>query len=755
MPAKKSIIIGAFGLGFLSTSTQVIMMRELLVDFTGNELTLATTLAVWLLSVGAGSFIFRRMSARPVPAGLLFIIAGMLAPLQVVLARCLDQAAGTIGEIASPAMVVALSIACVAPVAIALGGLFVGLVALASRSEDSRAVPIVYGYEAAGSAAAGVVVSILLLRQMNSFACMGVGGLGAVLCGAYLMYRHRRSGGGVALSATLHTAFAAPALAALAGVIVFSGHLDLATRRIQWSPLPVVTTIESRYGNLLVTRRDDTFDLFETGSLSYTIPDLLLAEEGAHIPMLYHPDPKHVLVIGGAGSGIVGEVAKHPSVRSVDYVELDPEIIRLTREYAPPGWLESRPGVKVLPIYGDGRKFVSSTNKVYDVVIIAVGVPVTLQTDRYYTVEFFRQVDRLLATDGLMAFEVPSGGAYIGPELGSLISTLRNTSARVFEDVILLPGDYIHFLASQRLDLEARTDSLPAVLGEREVRTSFVDEYHLFDRLAPLRRTDLDSAVTAYDTGGVNTDLKPVSASYAVERWAKHFRSGRFLAALVGHTSLGSYMLALLISAGLAVPLLMRAVGMPWKAMPSSLTLYALGLTSMFTQVLVIVGFQIVNGYVYGWIAALTASFMLGMGLASGAAGVRGLTGKPRHLPLLAVALAALPLAALGAMRLADPAASAGMPHLADSLFVGLAFAAGALGGLAFALASTLLARADKNVVAAGALAYGLDLCGAAVAGFTAALLAIPSLGVAGSAYAVALFNAFVLALVVFWRPRK
>jgi hypothetical protein len=361
----------------------------------------------------------------------------------------------------------------------------------------------------------------------------------------------------------------------------------------------------------------------------------------------------------------------------------------------------------------------------------------------------------VLDPGGLLAFKVPSGEAYVSPELGALLSTLRNTCGRVFEEVTLVPGDYIHFLASQSLSLGARTDSLAGVLRDRGIETSFVDEYHLFDRLAPLRRSELDSVTALYDTRTVNSDFRPVSASYAVARWAKHFQSGRFLAALVERASPTSFVLGLLVSVSLIVPLLVRAAGSPRRALPGSLTLYALGLTSMFTQVLIIVGFQIVSGYVYGWIAVLIASFMLGMGLASGAAGIRGLVGKPAHLPFLMAGLGGLPLAALAAMRLADHLSSGGLAHLTDLVFVGLALVTGALGGTVFALGSTLLIRVGRGVVDGGALAYALDLCGATVAGFTTAFLAIPSFGIAGSAYAIAAFNAVLLVVILVWRPLR
>jgi spermidine synthase len=753
MLGKRPLIAMALCLGFVSTTTQVIILRELLVAFTGNELTLATTLATWLLSIAAGCFIFGRFArTRSLTAvGFLFIIAAPVVVFQAVLVRILDPLVGAFGEILSPAAVIGLSAACIAPGAVILGALFVGLVALAEDAEHARAIPLIYGYEAVGSAVAGALLSFYLLQSTTSFTGLAVGGTLSLACGSYLLLgrrpRVRREAWIVMVGG----------LAALLCVFATSGRLDLATRGIQWRPFHVVRSVETKYGNILVTGRDDTFDFFETGNLAYTVPDLMYAEESTHIPMLYQPRPQKVLVIGGAGSGIIGEVAKYRTVGVVDFVELDPEVIRLTNDYAPRGWLEGPAGTTVTPIYGDGRRYVATAGRTYDVVILSVGVPVTLQTARYYTTEFFRQVAGVLAPDGVLGLEVPSGGAYVSPELGSLLSSLENTCQGVFDHVTLVPGDYIHVVASPTLPLGSLTDSLPAVLAERGIQTSFLDRYHLFDRLSPLRRSDLDSVVAGYDTGAVSSDARPVSASYAIARWAKHFRSGRMLASMVQHATPFRFALGLLVSAIIVAPLLMRATRSPWSALPGSLSLYALGLTSMFTEVLVIIGFQVANGYVYGWIAALIASFMLGMGLASSLAASHRPVCTRFRLALLMLCLVALPPASLLVLGFAGSAGMATHAVLTDLPFAALAFAAGGLGGLVFAFGSAFLIDRGHRVIEAGTLAYSLDLCGATVAGFTTGFLAIPALGMRDSAYAVAAFNAVLLAVMLAWeltRPR-
>lgn len=55
----------------------------------------------------------------------------------------------------------------------------------------------------------------------------------------------------------------------------------------------------------------------------------------SHIPMLAHPNPKQVLVIGGGDGGTVREVLKHPSVERVVLCEIDGLVIESSREFLP------------------------------------------------------------------------------------------------------------------------------------------------------------------------------------------------------------------------------------------------------------------------------------------------------------------------------------------------------------------------------------------------------------------------------------
>lgn len=742
MPAKRALIPAALCLGLLGTTTQVLIIRELLVAFTGNELTIATTLAFWLLFVAGGCLLWKRAATRhrtSTPAGLLLIGAGCAAVLQVAAIRLVHPLAVTFGEIPAPGVVMLLSAIGVAPSGMILGAVFVSLVALADRSPARLPVSAIYGAETIGSGIAGTLVGLFLSEVLNPVAIAALAALVGLAAGGYLLLedgiRRHRAG----------SAFTVLCLAALAAVLSLSGDIDLDTRGIQWRPLEVAETVDSRYGNIVVTERGGIHDFFETGVLAFTIPDPLYAEECAHIPLLHHPGPKDVLLIGGAGSGLVAEVAKHPSVGHITYVELDPAVLRLAGKYSPSGWLAA-PGIETTPVYGDGRSFVAGAPAPFDVVIVSVGMPVSLQVNRYYTAEFFELVRSVLQPDGILALKIPSEGAYLSPELASLLAALMNACRRSFASVEALPGDYIHLLASPRLDLASRRDALRETLRKRGLETSYITDAALRDRLSPFRSAVLDSLIRKHDTGIVNTDGRSVSFSYAIGLWARQFRTGRFVQAVTSWLNLRKCVAVLLLLCLATAITHLRFSGCPWPALPAAIGVYSMGFTTMFCQILIVLSFQIVSGYVYTRIAVIVAAFMVGMGAAAIITGLRHRGAqRPATLVILQGGFVFVPLLILLALnQLKSP--GAGFPHAADAVFMGLALLTGALGGTVFATASSIMTDLSPGRVDAGAIAYSVDLIGACLAGFTTGLFIVPALGIGQSAYAVAAAN---LALVV------
>jgi spermidine synthase len=55
----------------------------------------------------------------------------------------------------------------------------------------------------------------------------------------------------------------------------------------------------------------------------------------AHVPLHAMEAPETVIVIGGGDGGVIREVVKHPSIRKVYLVDIDPEVTRVTKAFFP------------------------------------------------------------------------------------------------------------------------------------------------------------------------------------------------------------------------------------------------------------------------------------------------------------------------------------------------------------------------------------------------------------------------------------
>jgi spermidine synthase len=118
-----------------------------------------------------------------------------------------------------------------------------------------------------------------------------------------------------------------------------------------------------------------------------------------HVVLHAHPDPKKVIVIGGGDGGVVREVLKHKSIEKIYFIEIDEEVINVSKKYFPEvacGVDDKRVEIKCM----DGAEFVKGREGDIDAVIVdstdIIGFAKSL-----FTVEFFKSVKDSLTSDGM------------------------------------------------------------------------------------------------------------------------------------------------------------------------------------------------------------------------------------------------------------------------------------------------------------------------------------------------------------------
>lgn len=160
-----------------------------------------------------------------------------------------------------------------------------------------------------------------------------------------------------------------------------------------------------------------------------------------HLPMLLHPRPERVLVIGLGSSETLASTLRHPSVREVDCIEISPAVVEAAGRYFQP---ERRPleDPRVALRVGDGRVHMAMTDQRYDVIVSQPGNPWMAGASALFTREYFQQMKQRLAPGGVVGVWVQGFSA--SPES---VNALIGTFTSVFEHADLwetrVLGDYI------------------------------------------------------------------------------------------------------------------------------------------------------------------------------------------------------------------------------------------------------------------------------------------------------------------------
>ena len=501
-----------------------------------------------------------------------------------------------------------------------------------------------------------------------------------------------------------------------AGLIVAASvyNLDDISCNLQFAGQKVVYHGASPYGMLVVTEDAGQYNFIEDGLPLFSTHNIEQVEETVHYAMAQRPDAKRVLLISGGASGTTQEILKY-SQAEVDYVELDPLVLEVARRFLP-RQLDS-PRIHV--INADGRQYVRQTGDRYNVVIVDVPDPSTSQINRLFTREFFDQVHRVLAPDGVMSLSLGSYEGYISKELARLIAVADRTLQQSFKHVLILPGARNFFLASDGQLTAAVAERIDrAGISTRLVDRSYCDAMLTPDRMADVRR------VLSADVP-INEDFNPILYFYHLRYWISQFT-----------LSFG------LLEAGGVVILLIYLL----RLRPVPLALFAGGFAASALEVVLLLGFQILYGCVYHQVGLIITMFMLGLGAGSLVMNrLLPVCGR-NHLVALALAITiysvCVPyiLMALGHSE-SNVAAWAAIPAMTLLLAM--------LVGMEFPLAGKV---GFQEVAATAARLYTADYIGAALGALLVSTLLIPVLGVTAVCLMAAGLNLLAAGMMIILR---
>ncbi|UCF43619.1 MAG: tetratricopeptide repeat protein, partial [Planctomycetota bacterium] len=232
--------------------------------------------------------------------------------------------------------------------------------------------------------------------------------------------------------------------------------------------------------------------------------DMKTQTVSAHFPMLFHPNPKTVMVLGLASGVTAGESLYYP-IEQLDVLEIGQQVVEASDFFRP--WnneVLSNPRTNL--IIQDGRAHLQLTGRRYDVIISEPSNPWMAGMATLFTRDFFGLVDDRLNEDGIFVQFIHSYQMD-----WPTFSLVGRTFTRVFPNSVLVvtePStvgiDYllIGFKSNDRLVLDIAKQNI--IYAQRSTSVSLASPELLYRLVVSENLQEL------FGQGPVNTDNWPV-----------------------------------------------------------------------------------------------------------------------------------------------------------------------------------------------------------------------------------------------------
>jgi len=425
--------------GFCGLASEIIWMRIVSTFVPNRAYSFGIVLGIYLLGYAIGNFWSARLAERPQRIRLylyrLFISLGIIFLLAIPLTRLLPDFLYHIRfyliepwkQFVLPPGIISFFL--IFPSTVVMGTILPLLVALfkTEKSQAGQEVGMLYGINIFSSILGSLSAGFIFLPIFGSLRTNLLLGMVYTSLGIAVFITKKGRSVQRRRLAPLGIAFTS-FLCALSGIVFYSSLPK---------PLPVSVTRDA-------TRFDELHFFKETSSGTISVVEdkksgirwsfinnsavcgttydaLKVVRILAHLPMLAHPDPKEVLVIG-FGLGITAGNVLSYDVDHVDCVELCPEIVEAAPLFQSfnRNVLEDQ---RISIIGGDGRTWLKRTAKKYDVITCDPTHP-ALGSGNLYTREYFQLIKTRLSQQGVFVQYFPF--RFITPaELQKAIATFH------------------------------------------------------------------------------------------------------------------------------------------------------------------------------------------------------------------------------------------------------------------------------------------------------------------------------------------
>lgn len=633
-------ILSLLFFGGIAINTQTIFIREFLVIFYGNELTIGVIFFIWFIGIVIGAWLsgnYIHKLGEGLLIGLYSFLLAIMSLVSVVSVFMIRISRGifyvNIGEHVSFEKMILIIFITVVPFSFLVGFIFplaanswMKLSQIISKkdkdvNDDAEKIGRIYLYESLGSMIAGCLLAYLLyLSISNDKIVILVGILNSII--TFLVYLVSCVGKRV-----FEVKFIIVAIICLILMLAYlsSKYSELSNYaiKLRWQSIvgdaELIKSVDTKYQNIALGMKDSLYMIYSNGKYLVSLPDEYSGAITAHIIMNQNPRIKEVLIIGFGAENVIKEMLEY-DIDRLDYVVFEKEYIRYIKDYLFSEYKQLFKDKRLNIITNDGRYYINTTKNKYGLVVINEADPSNANINRYYTVDFYHKVRRCMKADGILIAFASSSINYFSEEGYEYTNSVYHTLKKVFKEVFITPGERAIFIAT---DAEGVATLDGDLLGKRyqqkNINSKYFTKYHFKYLLEPNRVMFIKKVMDGSKLLNLNTDSKPSTFFLNLVLWEK-YSSPRFSYLLKSVRGIKFSFLILL----LVIYFILRVVfgylvrdSRRLKRYDVLVMIFIIGFIGISMDLLVLLMLQSLYGYIYRLVSLFIALFMGGITIGS------------------------------------------------------------------------------------------------------------------------------------------
>jgi spermidine synthase len=480
-PWLAALALGASG--FASLTLQVVWTRLLVQILGPTTYAFSIVVSIFIVGIAIGAAVAARLAARMRHPSIglacsLLISAGFA----LAAAAAVDWALLTIGEIVSRPDVrfadvlqreVLLVSALLLPMTIAFGAAFPFALAMAGGEDEgvTERIGVIYAVNTLGAILGALLAGFLLVPVAGLHNTIRLVAAVSAITAIAILIRTARTRGrwlgfGLAGAVAIAIAFAPkwdPSLLS-SGVYKYAAAMRGPGLEASLTAGELLSYREGSTATVAVRRLTGTLSLAIDGKVDASnAGDMLTQRLLAHVPLLLHPNPDKVAILG-LGSGVtLGSALQHP-ITEATVLEISPEVVEASRFFETENHKAlADPRTRV--IVGDGRTHLMLGRQTYDVIVSEPSNPWMAGIASLFTREFFEGARARLAPGGLLCqwahtYDISND------DLRSIVATFLSVFP---EGTLWLVGEADVLLVGSTGPLDARMAGIAAAMQRPRV----------------------------------------------------------------------------------------------------------------------------------------------------------------------------------------------------------------------------------------------------------------------------------------------